>query len=162
MKNQLLLLEDVECLGRSGDLVSVKPGYARNFLLPQKKAVVATKFALRLQERLQEERKKRAVVDLEEAQEIVRLIASLELVVEVKVDPDGHLYGSVSAADIAMLLQEKGVLIEKHQVQLVRPIKTLGSHTIALKLKEGVATSFVLQVLSDHPMTVPVEDTSAQ
>ncbi len=60
MRNQLLLIEDVEDLGRSGDVVSVKPGYSRNYLLPQKKAVVADKFTLRLQAKLKEERSKRA------------------------------------------------------------------------------------------------------
>ncbi|MBM3198130.1 MAG: 50S ribosomal protein L9 [Chlamydiae bacterium] len=157
MGNQLLLLEDVECLGRSGDLVSVKPGYARNFLVPQKKAVVATKFTLRMQEKLQEERRKRAVVDLEESQGIVQLLGSLTFSVEVKVDPEGHLYGSVNTGDIAHLLQEKGIHVEKHRVQLTRPIKTLGTHTISLKLKEGVIASFELQVVSDQPIVLPVE-----
>lgn len=68
MRNQLLLLEDVEDLGRSGDLVSVKPGFARNFLIPQKKAVVAEKYTLRLQAKLKEQRAKQAESDRQEAE----------------------------------------------------------------------------------------------
>ena len=68
MGNQLLLLEDVDDLGRSGDVVSVKPGFARNFLLPQKKAVVADKNTLRMQARLKEEREKRAAVDKKDSE----------------------------------------------------------------------------------------------
>lgn len=151
MQNQLLLLEDVAHLGRSGDLVTVKPGYARNFLVPQKKAVVADKFALRLQARLMEERKKQAELDRVEAESYASRIAALEFSVEVKVDPDGRLYGSVGAADIVKLLEKEGITVEKSQVVLAHPIKTLGVYKIDLKLKEGVTTSFSLQVNSDNP-----------
>ena len=154
MKNQLLLLEDVDCLGRSGDLVTVKPGYARNFLVPQKKAIVASKFALRMQLKLQEERKKRAAIDLSEAQKIVESLASFSFETRVKVDPDGGLYGSVSTSDIAEILKSQGVLVEKSQILLPRPIKTLGNHTIQLRLKEGVMASFDLMVSSDQPQAI--------
>src|ERR1700722_6063765 len=113
MRNQLLLIEDVEDLGRSGDVVSVKPGYCRNFLLPQKKAVVADKFTLRMQARLKEERAKRAESDRKDAEEVSRKIEGMVLAIEVKVDPDGHMYGSVSAMDIVRLLEKEGIVIEK-------------------------------------------------
>ncbi|MBI3236634.1 MAG: 50S ribosomal protein L9, partial [Chlamydiales bacterium] len=70
MGNQLLLVEDVDDLGRSGDIVSVKPGYARNFLIPQKKAVIADKFTLRMQAQLQKERGEKAAKDKNEAEEL--------------------------------------------------------------------------------------------
>ena len=151
MQNQLLLLEDVAHLGRSGDLVTVKPGYARNFLIPQKKAVVADKFALRLQARLMEERKKQAELDRVEAENYASRIAALEFTIEVKVDPDGKLYGSVGTVDIVKLLEKEGITIEKSQVVLAHPIKVLGVYKIDLKLKEGVTASFSLQVNSDNP-----------
>ncbi|HSX11933.1 MAG TPA: 50S ribosomal protein L9, partial [Rhabdochlamydiaceae bacterium] len=87
MKNQLLLVEDVDDLGRSGDVVSVKPGFARNFLIPQKKAVVATKGTLRMQERLKEERAQKAIVDKKEAEEFAARIEGMVLTTTVKVDP---------------------------------------------------------------------------
>jgi large subunit ribosomal protein L9 len=149
MGNQLLLIEDVDDLGRSGDLVSVKPGFARNFLLPQKKAVVADKYTLKLQARLKEERAQRAVVDKKEAEELSAKIDGMVLEIEVKVDPEGHMYGSVAALDIVRLFEEQGISLEKRHVVLPQPIKELGSRTVALRLKEGVPASFTLNVTSD-------------
>ena len=149
MGNQLLLIEDVDDLGRSGDLVSVKPGFARNFLLPQKKAVVADKYTLRLQARLKEERAQRAVVDKEESEALSAKINGMVLDIEVKVDPEGHMYGSVAALDIVRLFEEQGISLEKRHVVLPQPIKELGSRSVALRLKEGVPASFTLNVVSD-------------
>ncbi len=149
MRNQLLLLEDVEDLGRSGDIVSVKPGYSRNFLVPKKKAVVADKFTLRLQARLKEERAKQAEIDRKEAETQASKIEGMALTVEVKVDPDGHMYGSVGAADIVRLLENEGITLERRHVTLAQPIKTLGTHPVQLKLKEGVPALITVFVVSE-------------
>ena len=151
MANQLLLLEDVDALGRSGDLVSVKPGYARNFLIPQKKAVVATKNALRMQERLREERSKRAVVDKAEADVMKEKLEGKELTTIVKVDQEGHMYGSVSALDIVHLFEKEGVKLEKRAIVLAHPIKQLGVYPLTLRLKEDVKCSYVLKVEAEAP-----------
>jgi large subunit ribosomal protein L9 len=158
MGNQLLLLEDVEDLGRSGEVVSVKPGFARNFLLPQKKAVVADKFTLRLQARLQEERNKRAEVDRKESEGIATRIEGMVLAMEVKVDPDGNMYGSVAAIDIVRLLEKEGISLERRGVLLIHPIKELGVHKINLRLKEGIPASFTLQVHSDVQKPQPPQE----
>src|SRR5438309_1825989 len=152
MQNQLLLLQDVEGLGRRGEVVTVKPGYARNFLVPQKKAVVADKFTLRMQARLVEERKKQAEVDVVEAQALVGRMAGVVFIKEAKTDPEGKLYGSVTAADVAKVLEKDGFSVEKNQVVLVHPIKMVGIYTIPLKLKEGITASICLQVNSDKPL----------
>ncbi|MBS0605198.1 MAG: 50S ribosomal protein L9 [Verrucomicrobia bacterium] len=157
MRNQLLLLEDVEDLGRSGDVVSVKPGYSRNFLVPQKKAVVADKFTLRMQAKLKEERAKRAELDRAEAEALSKKIDGMILSIEVKVDPDGHMYGSVAAADIVRLFEGEGIVIERRNVALVHPIKALGAHSIQLKLKEGVPAQITLHVVSEGYVPPPVE-----
>lgn len=149
MANQLLLVEDVEDLGRSGDLVKVRPGYARNFLLPQQKAVIADKRTLRMQIRLKQERAERAAVDKKEAEILAQNVNGMELTISVKVDPEGHMYGSVGAADIARLFEEKGHVIEKRNVVLPLPIKALGTHNLSLKLKEGVPATFVLTILAE-------------
>lgn len=146
MKQQLLLLDDVDGLGRSGDVVTAKPGFIRNFLLPQKRAVIADKHTLKMQARLKEEREKKAVVDRKEAQEFADQIKDLVLITEVKVDPEGKLYGSVSTLDISRLLKEKGYPIERKNVLIAQPLKALGSHTINLRLKEGVPASFTLEI----------------
>ena len=151
MGNQLLLVADVDDLGRSGDIVSVKPGFARNYLLPQKKAVIADKFTLRMQARLKEEREKLAAIDRKEAEAVAAKIEGMTLSIVVKVDPDGHMYGSVTAAEIARLLSEQGHSVEKRHVVLLQPIKALGVYPLTLKLKEGVPASITLKVVSDSP-----------
>ncbi len=153
MQNQLLLVQDVDNLGRSGDIVTVKPGYARNFLIPQKKAIPADKFALRMQTRLMEERKKKAVEDRLEAEGFVSRMAAMVFAIEAKADQEGKLYGSVNASDIVGVLGNEGISVEKHQVVLPQPIKSVGIHTVHLKLKEGVTTSFSLTVNSDTPVS---------
>jgi len=159
MRNQLLLIEDVEDLGRSGDIVSVKPGYSRNFLLPRKKAVIADKFTLRMQAKLKEDRARRAEVERREAEELSSKIEGMVLSIEVKVDPDGHMYGSVSAMDIVHLFENEGIIIERRNVVLAHPIKALGVHPINLKLKEGVPAHITLKVHSGGEISEEVKQT---
>lgn len=157
MGNQLLLIEDVEDLGRSGDVVSVKPGYARNFLIPQQKAVIASKFTLRMQARLKEERSKRAEVDKQFSEELAGRINGMVLTVEVKVDPDGHMYGSVTSLDIVRLFEKEGIQLERRNIILPQPIKQLGEYPLALRLKEGVPAQVTLSVLSEGKVAEEVK-----
>lgn len=157
MKQQLLLLEDVEALGRKGEIVSAKPGYVRNFLLPKGYAVIASPNTLRKQERLRQEREKQAVVDRQAAEQLAAQIEQVTLETKVKVDPEGHMYGSVSAADIAQLFQEKGFAVEKKNVQLPRPIKETGVHKIVLKLKEGIPAFCNLSILPETMEAIGLE-----
>lgn len=149
MKQQLLLLQDVEALGQKGDVVSAKPGYVRNFLLPQGLAVVASANTLRKRERLRQERAQQAIIDRKEADELAKQVESLILETHVKVDPEGHMYGSVSAHDVAELYQKNGLPVEKRYIQLTRPIKATGAHKIPLKLKEGVAATCTLHIIPE-------------
>lgn len=148
-KQQLLLLEDVDGLGRSGDLVAARAGFVRNFLLPQKKAVIADAYTIRLQARLKEEREKRAAVDRKEAEVLASRLTGQTVSTIVKVDPDGKMYGSVSSLEIARLLKEKGFDIERKNVLIGQPIKTLGTHAINLRLKEGVPSSITLEIVPE-------------
>jgi large subunit ribosomal protein L9 len=145
-KKQILLLDDVESLGRSGDIVAAKRGYIRNFLVPKKKAVIADKHTLKLQAALKEERAKRAVEDKKGAEELAARLVGVTIKKIVKVDPEGNMYGSVTTHDIAKMMQDKGYDIERRFIQLMHPIRALGSHTIVLKLKESVPSSFVLEI----------------
>ena len=149
MKQQLLLLQDVDALGRKGEVVTAKPGYVRNFLLPRGLAVVASPNMLRKQERLRAEREKQAVVDRQEAEELAKNLEGITLEIKVKVDPEGHMYGSVSAVDIAQLFQEKGLPVEKKNIQVTRPIKETGVHKISLKLKEGTLAIVQLTIIPE-------------
>lgn len=150
MATKLLLIDDVESLGRSGDIVTVKPGYARNYLLPQGLAIIADKSALRMQANLQEERRQKAIVDRKESEELATRLEGVMISTVVKVDHEGHMYGSVSAADIVHLMQEQtGIELEKRFIQLKHPIKETGVYTIQAKLKEGVTGSLTLKVVPD-------------
>ncbi|MBF8262696.1 MAG: ribosomal protein [Parachlamydiales bacterium] len=171
MKLQLLLLKDVEALGKKGDVVSAKSGYVRNFLLPQRLAVIASPNTLRKQERLREERAKQAVIDRKESEDLAKQIETVVLETRVKVDPEGHMYGSVSASDIATLFQESGLPVDRKFVQLTRPIKVTGVHKITLKLKEGVELICQLTIIPEGIVAtglesvvapIPVEEPIAQ
>ena len=162
MANQLLLIEDVDDLGRSGDVVSVKPGFARNFLLPQKKAVIADPYTLRLQAKLKQDREERAKVDRAEAEEVASKIEGLVLSIEVKVDPDGHMYGSVATLDIVRLLENEGYKVERKNILLPHPIKTLGIHPIHLKLKEGIPAQIALNIVCEGYVPPPAQAESQE
>jgi len=149
---QLLLIQDVEGLGRSGDIVHARPGYVRNFLLPGKYAVIASKHALRMQARLQEERRKQAVLDKQEADAMAAALTGITVSTIVKVDHEGHMYGSVSAHDIADLIQASTKQhVEKKNVVLPQALKQLGTHEIRLKLKEGVVVTITLDIVPEDP-----------
>lgn len=131
MKNvEILLREHVENLGRCGDVVKVRPGYARNFLLPRKLAVVATADNKKLMVR------RRARLDAEEAQRNQELevriaaLATVALRTTQKADENGRLYGSVNAGAIVDLLRIAGFEFEESDVRLDAPIKEVGSHTV--------------------------------
>lgn len=150
MATQLLLIEDVEDLGLKGELVSVKPGYARNFLVPNKVAVIADKNTMRSQERLKKERQQRALDDRKDSEALAAKLEGVTLEKQVKVDHEGRMYGSVSVADIIQLIEQKTQLqIEKKSILLKHAIKELGTHSIELKLKEGVSASINLEIISE-------------
>lgn len=151
MAAKLLLVEDVEDLGRSGEIVSVKPGFARNFLLPRGFAVVADKGTVRMQARLQKEREERAAQDKAEALQSAEQLSGVTLSTIVKVDHEGHMYGSVNTHDIVELLKSQANIdLEKRAIHLKHPIKEVGVHTIPVKLKEGVTASLTLKVMSEE------------
>lgn len=148
---QLLLVRDVEKLGRSGDVVRVRNGFARNFLVPQGLAVIADKATLRRQTRLREERLKQAEQDRQESTAMAERLQSVTLTTIVKVDPEGHMYGSVSDHDLMHLLQEQGgIHIERRAFQLKQPLKTTGVHTVAIKLKEGIVGEVRIKVIPEN------------
>lgn len=161
MKQQLLLLKDVDALGKKGEIVTAKPGYVRNFLIPQGFAVVASANTLRKQERLKEERAKQGEIDRKESEELAGKIDQHRFEIRVKVDPEGHMYGSVSAGDIFSLFQELGLNIEKKFIQVTRPIKQTGVHKISLRLKEGVLVQCDLHILAEGAQHVAASASAA-
>ena len=161
MKQQLLLLQDVEALGKKGEVVTARPGYTRNFLLPQRLATIASPNTLRKQEGLRKERAQQAVVDRKESEDLAKQIESIILETRVKVDPEGHMYGSVSAGDIAKLFQENGLPVDRKNIQLTRPIKATGVHKLVLKLKEGIMANSQLNIIAEGINVAGIEAVTA-
>lgn len=144
---KVLLVEDVDNLGRSGEIVKVALGYALNFLLPKKKAIIADASTQIRQAKLRESRAKQAEFDKKEAQELAKKLATVTLTTSLKVDPEGKPYGSLSSVDMVELLKQKeGIVIEKRHVLQKQPLKAIGMHTIPLRLNEGVEASLRIEI----------------
>jgi large subunit ribosomal protein L9 len=143
---QVILLERIERLGKMGDVVDVKPGFARNFLLPQRKALRATK------EAIAEFEKKRAVLEMQskdlalQAEGMKKTIDGQVFLVARQSSEAGSLYGSVSARDIADVVSQKLEHITRHHVVLETPIKTTGVYAIALRLHPEVLASVTVSI----------------
>jgi large subunit ribosomal protein L9 len=146
MMVELVLLERVAKLGQMGQLVKVKPGFARNYLLPQKKAMRATRENLAYFESQRTQLEANNLHRKSEATEIGGKLEGLSVVVVRQAGESGQLYGSVSARDIAEAVSEAGFTIEKHQVVLERPIKTLGLHSVRIVLHPEVSVLITANV----------------
>jgi len=143
---EVILLERIEKLGQMGDVVSVKPGYARNYLLPQNKALWATD---ENRARFETERAQLEATNLErrsEAEKVAEKAANLSVVLIRQAGESSQLYGSVSARDIADAVTEAGVSIRRQQVWLSMPIKSLGLHDVAISLHPEVTVEVAVNV----------------
>lgn len=136
---EVILLESLAPLGKRGDRVRVKPGYARNFLFPRRLAVLATDSNRRVFEEEEIVRSRRDIVEMRSAKDLAAKLADVSCTITVKVGEDDRLYGSVSAADIAKELEHQGFGIDKRQVLLEEPIKKIGVYTVDVKLHREVA-----------------------
>ncbi|HEY3908438.1 MAG TPA: 50S ribosomal protein L9 [Stellaceae bacterium] len=143
---ELILLERVEKLGQMGQLVKVRPGFARNYLLPQKKALRATKENLAYFETQRAQLEASNLQRKTEAGEVGSKLEGLTVVIVRQAGESGQLYGSVSARDISEAVTEAGFTIEKRQVVLDRPIKNLGLHTLRVVLHPEVSVTVVANV----------------
>ncbi len=146
---KLILTEEVPNLGIAGDVVEVKDGYGRNYLVPQGLAITWSRGAASQIEGIKRNRDARAVRDRAHADELREQIEGLTIQVAVRASEDGKLYGAVTPAAIAKAVRAAGgPAIDKRGVTLERPIKTVGSHTIGLKLHEAVTAHFPVVVVA--------------
>jgi large subunit ribosomal protein L9 len=142
----VILREDIPRLGDAGEVVKVRPGFARNFLLPQGKAILATEAkvkALEHHQRVIAEKTTREKKALETEKARVEAIA---LEITVNVGEEGKLFGSVTAAQIAELLEAKGVKIDRRKIELAEPIREAGEHRVPLRLHRDVIAQLRLTV----------------
>lgn len=145
---ELILKETIDSLGRQGDLVKVKPGYGRNYLLPQGKAVLATASNLEILE----QNKATIQAQLEEekkiAEKLSRKLAAITLEFSELAGDDDRLFGSVTATDICDKLKENGIVVEKKYILLSEPIKTLGENKITVKVGFDLSTEITVNVVA--------------
>ena len=150
---EVILREDVPHLGTIGDVVKVRPGYARNYLLPRGLATVADKRnvrALEHERRLVEEKRRRA---LSAAEGLAKQLAAARIVITARAGEEGKLFGSVTNIDIERALADLGLPVERRRIRLDEPIKTLGDHTVPVTLTTGVPCELTVTVAPVEEMT---------
>lgn len=143
---KLILIQDVDNVGNEGDIVDVKPGFGRNFLIPQKLAITFSKSQLkhveekRNQEDRKIERQKDVLIDL------LDKVSDLNITVKMKSEDGEKLFGSITKLDIEKLLLEKDIVFDKKYIDLSSPIKTLGEHEVHVKFSNDISGSFKLTI----------------
>jgi large subunit ribosomal protein L9 len=143
---QIILQEDVEKLGHRGDVVTVKPGYARNFLLPRKLAIEATSGNMKALERIRTALSKKTATELDAAQKQAELLSIVSLKFKRKTGENDQMFGSVTTADVAEGLAAQGFKTDKRQVQLADPIKALGEYSVTIKVFRDVTANIKVHV----------------
>ena len=147
---KVILADDVRGLGHRGETVSVKPGYARNFLLPQGVAYEATDANVR---RLAEEKKKydeKMLRGKAVAAEAAAKVEGLTVTISKKAGEEGHLYGSVTASEIADALAAKNVEVDRRRIELAEPIRSVGAHTVHVRLHRDVVATLTVDVVASN------------
>ena len=150
--SEVLLLQPVDGLGAEGDQVKVRAGYARNFLLPQGKAVPLTVSNRKQVDALKKARALREAKELDGAQEVAKQLAKTNIAIAVKTGEGGKLFGAVTANDLHDRLTAAGITLEKRRIHLGQPVKTLGKHEVKIKLHPEVTVELSFEVVSENPI----------
>jgi large subunit ribosomal protein L9 len=145
---QVVLQEDVDKLGKSGELVRVRPGFARNYLIPRQLAVPATTAAVHRIEHEKAVALARAEKARKEAREAADKIGALKVAIAQKAGEDGRLFGSVTSKDIAAAFAAKGVEIDRRKIHLTESIKQVGEYELEVSLVSGVAAKLKVEVVA--------------
>ena len=143
---KVILKEDVQNLGQQGDVVEVKSGYARNYLMPQKLAILFTKQQKKSIEEAQRVEDRKLEREKDQLESVLKQVEDLNLSVKMQSEEDSKLFGSVTKLDIVKLLEENGITIDKKYVDLSSPIKTLGEHKVNIMFTKEMSASFTLTV----------------
>jgi len=143
---RVILTEDMAKLGNAGDVVGVKPGFARNYLIPQGKAIPATKARVNELEHHRRAIAERVAREMKDLQAVKAQLEGLTLEAEAQVGEEGKLFGSITAQQIADQLAEKGFAIDRRKVDLDEPIKSTGEHTVSVRLRGDVVADVAVKV----------------
>ena len=143
---KVILKEDVQNLGQQGDVVEVKSGYARNYLMPQKLAILFTKQQKKSIEEAKRVEERKLEREKDQLELVLKQVEDLSLSLKMQSEEDSKLFGSVTKLDIVKLLEENGITIDKKYVDLSSPIKTLGEHKVNIMFTKEMSASFTLTV----------------
>ncbi len=147
---KIILLTDQRNLGKRGETVQVKPGYGRNFLLPQGIALEATPSNVKLFEQQRKKIDARLAKEKEVAQEYANRLAGVQVTIPKRVGETGTLYGSVTAGDVADALEAKGFTVDRRQIDLEGGIKTLGDHSVRIEIHSDVRPEITVSVVAEE------------
>jgi large subunit ribosomal protein L9 len=150
--NEILLLKPVDGLGGEGDQVKVRAGYARNFLFPGKAAVPLTKANRKQVEALKKRRAEREAQELSGAQVLAAKLEKTGLAFAVKTGEGGRMFGAITSADLHEKLAAAGFELDRRRIHLHTPVKTLGKHTVKVKLHADVTVEIAFDVVSENPI----------
>ncbi|MBM3765481.1 MAG: 50S ribosomal protein L9 [Acidobacteria bacterium] len=146
---EVILREDVEKLGSRGQVVKVAAGYARNFLIPKRLAVLATDSNKKIVEQERQAALRREAKEAADASELAKLMSAVSITIAQKAGENDQLFGSVTSADIAARLEEQKFHIDRKKIVLHDPIKQLGEHTVTVKLHREVAVDIKVNVVKE-------------
>jgi len=146
---EIILKETIETLGQEGEIVKVKPGYARNFLIPKHKAVLVSKASLAQLEREKQAITARLAEQKRQADGLAAQLTGQVVILNKRVGEEDRLFGSVTNSDIAVALQEAGITVDKKAILLTEPIKTVGEYTVAIKTGFQTTASIQVQVVPE-------------
>lgn len=158
---ELILTQTIETLGEEGALVKVKPGYGRNYLIPQGKAVLATKAAMIERDRNMAAIKARLENERGAAMTVAKKLSGATVTITMRSGDDNKLYGSVTTADIADKLAELGITVDKRKIMLDEPLKSLGDFKISYKAGYQVVGEFRLLITSQNTQAASAAPTAA-
>ena len=146
---EVILREDIEKLGNRGQVVSVASGYARNFLLPRRKAVAATESNKKIVEQERQSHLRKDAKLITDAQDLAKMMSSVSITIHQKAGENDHLFGSVTVADLATALEKQGYNIDRKKIHLDEPIKQLGDYKVAVRLHREVSIDVPVHVVKE-------------
>jgi large subunit ribosomal protein L9 len=156
---KLILVQSIHRLGEAGDLVSVKPGFARNYLLPQGKALLATEGRVKELEHKKRIAEERAAKELHDLQAVKKQLEALKIEIGARAGDSGKLFGSVTAAQIAERVEAAGLPIDRRRIDLREPIKEVGDHKVTVRLLRELSATLNIHVVAEAGPAAEEEET---
>jgi large subunit ribosomal protein L9 len=147
---EVILREEIDNLGRRGDVVKVAPGYARNYLLPKRLAVAANESNKKIVEQEKQAYLRRESKEIGDANDLAKMMATVEVTIAQKAGENDQLFGSVTSQDISAALDRAGYTIDRRKVNLAEPIKALGDYKVTVKLHREVTVELPVHVIKEE------------